>query len=381
MARASAELSGCRQTVGMRVLMISGSLSPMKCGVGDYTAHLALALCSSATVGVMTDSRAAPQPSGIPYDVWPIVKRWSWSEASTIVRAVRRWNPDIVHFQFPTLGYGKRLLPWTLPAVISLMGFPIVQTWHEYYPAGSGWRNILNALTPGGLIVVRPEYKERMPAWYRALIRRKHFRLIPNAAALPTVALASGDREELRQRLGATDKRLVAYFGFVYPAKGVETLFDVADPARHHLVIIADLNPEDPYHQQVLARVQSDVWRNNVVVTGFLSQFDAAAILAAADAVVLPFSQGGGFWNTSVHAAAKQGTFVLTTSRERSGYDPAENVFYAAPGDTGVMRDALVRYAATRRPAPEDRRDVEWSRIACAHCEVYEAVMHRGGMS
>jgi glycosyltransferase involved in cell wall biosynthesis len=254
---------------------------------------------------------------------------------------------------------------------------PVVQTWHEYYPAGSGWKNIFNAVASGGLVVVRPDYLEKMPSWYRRLVARKHFRLIPNAAALPQVWLTPAERTQIRAQIGANSRPLVAYFGFVYPAKGVEMLTEIANPETDHLVIVADLHQDDPYHAQILQRLRDPQWAGRTSVTGFLEEHAAASILAAADAVVLPFRDGGGFWNTSVRAAEKQGVFVLTTSSERRGYDAGENTYYAAPGDLAEMREALRRYSGVRRPPGADAMQQEWEAIARAHQEIYAAVTGR----
>jgi glycosyltransferase involved in cell wall biosynthesis len=279
--------------------------------------------------------------------------------------------------QFPSQAYGAHYGPWLVPAAIALQRVPVVQTWHEYYPAGSGWRNILNAITPGGLVVVRPNYLEQMPGWYRRLVSRKLFRMIPSAAALPAVRLSDAERQALRARLGVKSRRLIAYFGFVYPAKGVETVFSIASATEDRVVLIGELKPDDPYHQEVSRRIATAEWRDHVVTTGFLPEADAAAILAAADAVVLPFVDGGGLWNTSIQAASKQGTFVLTTSRERQGYDSELNTFYAKPGDIEAMRRALREYSGRRVERSADTGAQEWEGIAEAHRRVYEQVLGR----
>ena len=362
-----------------RILLVSGSLIPIKCGIGDYTGHLAAALeaLSPGTVAVLTNWEARGHQPLAGYAVFPTIKQWSPSAGPAILQAVRRWKPDVVHMQFPTRGYDRRLFPWLVPFLLAGMGIPVVQTWHEYYPAGSGWRNIFNAIAPGGLIVVRPHYLERMPPWYRRLIARKHFRMIPNAAALPTAQLSEADRIRIRQQFGACEKKLVVYFGFVYPAKGVDALASIGDPQEDQLVIVGELNASDPYQSHVLAQLQAPPWSGRTFVTGFLPEAEAAAVLAAADAVVLPFKDGGGFWNTSVHAAAKQGVFVLTTSSDRRGYDVSTNIYHAEPGNIDEMRQALRRYAGTRRPANPDSRTAEWEEIALAHRNVYASVVRR----
>ncbi|MEK7692392.1 MAG: glycosyltransferase, partial [Bdellovibrionota bacterium] len=118
----------------------------------------------------------------------------------------------------------------------------------------------------------------------------------------------------------------MVYFGFIYPNKGVELLFEIAVPEKHHIVLVGYFNEAEPYHKAIMERVRQGRWAGKVTVAGFLPPEEAARILAAADAVILPFLGGGGAWNTSLHGAALQGTFVLTTSGERHGYDARENI-------------------------------------------------------
>jgi glycosyltransferase involved in cell wall biosynthesis len=170
-------------------------------------------------------------------------------------------------------------------------------------------------------------------------------------------------------------KYLVAYFGFIYPNKAVELLFDVADPSQDHLVVIGDANQDHPYRRSLLERIQCEPWSGKVTVTGFLPGEEAARLLAAVDAVVLPFRDGGGPWNTSLHAAALQGTFVLTTSRERHGYDPSSNIYYSQPGDVADMRAALRRYIGHRNAHPMTERYASWEAIAQAHTNLYQNLL------
>src|ERR1700730_15084523 len=116
----------------MRILLISGSLPPMKCGVGDYTANLAKALGrrKDASVAVLTDVAATPTPSDFEFEVFPIARGWRMGDIVPIGVTARRWGPDIIHIQYPTQGYGRRYLPWLLPSLFRLVNLPVVQTWH-----------------------------------------------------------------------------------------------------------------------------------------------------------------------------------------------------------------------------------------------------------
>ena len=88
--------------------------------------------------------------------------------------------------------------------------------------------------------------------------------------------------------------------------------------------------------------------------------------------MVLPFRDGGGEWNSSIHAAVAQGTFVLSTSRTETGYDPTRNVYLAEVENVDEMKVALTSYAGTRRNTAMDPD--EWISIADRHQAFYESL-------
>jgi len=364
----------------MRILLISGSLPPMKCGVGDYTAHLANALSRLANinVAVLTDVSATPKPSDFEFEVLPICRGWKMSDFARIASAVLRWKPDLVHIQYPTQGYGQRYLPWLLPVLFRMALIPVVQTWHGYDSRRMTRRLLPNSVLSGGLVVVRPEYLEMMDPLYRWLNRRKHTRFIPNASTIPPTRLSEEERTAVRLRFCPPDRQLIVFFGFAYPDRGTELLFQVATAEQQHLVFISDLNASDRYQKSILDQAECSPWAGKVTITGYLHAGEVGRILAAADAVLLPFRDGGGMWNTSIRAAISQGTFLLTTSRERHGYDSTDNAYYARPDDVGDMRDALQRYIGTRKDITCVELDPTWESIAQAHTALYETVASAG---
>jgi glycosyltransferase involved in cell wall biosynthesis len=363
----------------MRILLISGSLPPLKCGVGDYTAHLAKALTrqGKTKVAVLTDVSATPKPCDFDFEVFPICRGWAPSDIARIALAARRWKPDVMHIQYPTQGYGHRYLPWLLPVFFRMAGIPVVQTWHGYDSRRMTPRLLPNSVLSGGLIVVRPEYIDNMQPLYRSLNRRKYTKFIPNASTIPPTQLLAEERSSIRSHFSLDDSRLLAFFGFAYPDRGTELLFQVADPGQHHLVFISDLSAADRYQSSILEQAKYPPWAGKVSVTGYLPADEVGRILAAADAIILPFKDGGGMWNTSIRAAISQGTFVLTTSREQHGYVSDENVYYARPNDVADMRNALAMYIGRRNEASRLGLHREWDLIAQAHLSVYHAVAPR----
>ena len=354
----------------MRILLISGSFPPMKCGVGDYTALLAGSLAASGgiTVGVLTGADTGkPAIPGV--EMLPPVTGWRLGSLTELLRAVRSWQPDIVHLQYPAKGYGRAKMPLLLPLLLGRAGYGVVQTWHEPLGFLRRLRYLLPALTRDALVVVEPDYSDLVPGWFRRLIEKKRiYRFIPVGANIPVACLDDSERERRRRELAPDGSNIVAYFGFVAPPKGLESLFRIADPTVDRLVLICDLDPADPYQRSILALADREPWRGRVVVTGYLAAPEVAELLAVADAAVFPFVTGATSRNASVLAARAQGTFVLTTSRRAGGFRPTEHSYYAVPGDLTEMRTALRRYCGSRSGSPAN---IAWDGIAASHRQLY----------
>ena len=347
----------------------------MKCGVGDYTCSLAEALGTQpgTTVGVLTDEKASSTTSRHVHDIVSIVDGWTFFEIPKIVNAIRAWRPDIVHIQFPTRGYFNKRLPFYLPMLARLTGARVVQTWHEYHLRRSN-AVLLNGYLSNGIVVVRPDYREKMSPSYRQLERGRAIVFIPSASTISPVRLSDEERSAIRSKFDQSGKRLFLYFGFAFPHKGIDLLFDIADARRDYLVLACDLDHDDPYHRSILDCIRQPEWSHSSKNTGFLPAEELAALITAVDAVVLPFREGGGIWNSSIHSVAAQGTFLLTTSRTLHGYDQASNIYYAAPDGTSEMRQALDRYGGCRRsPASPE---AEWQKIAEAHLQLYRQILN-----
>ena len=345
----------------------------MRCGVGDYAATLANALqeLGNVTVGVLVGESNVCKPVGVEIIQGP---GWRLRYAFAVLRTIIAWRPDVVHLQFPTQGYGGRLLPLVLPLLLRAAGCRIVQTWHEFLPMGSHHSSFVLCAARGTVIVVRSNYIASLSGWYRWLLRRSKIVFIPGASSVPQSQLSVEELAHLREKLAAGQQRVITYFGFANPNKGVEQLFQIANPERDRIVMLCDLQPANPYQRKILDESKKSSWANKVTVTGFLPAQEAADILAASDAVVLPFPGGGGNWNSSLAAIRAQGTLAITTSLSREGYDSQGNVYFCEPGDVEAMGSALTAYLG-RKIIPSHHPEQEWMRIAASHFDVYRDVL------
>lgn len=364
----------------MKVLYVTGSYPPMRCGVGDYARRLILALGADRQyeVSVLTSQLEADALSPSHEKVMRIMPTWHARYREVFSSAMRSLRPDIVHIQFPTQGYDN----WSGLFAMAFLArirwrVPVVATMHEFLPKtvfrADRWIYGL-AVIANRLIVVRPEYHAAMPPAMRVFVPRRKIQYISNASVIPAITLSDQERVAIRERIGCGTAKLIAFFGFSYFHKGVDLLFKIADPREHHLLLIGELKAHDAYHSQLRSLAESEEWKGRVTITGFVDPDTAAKMLATADAALFPYRVGGGVWNSSLHAATSQGTFALTTSLERNGYDAAGHVYYARPENVDEMRQALLKYQGRRK---ESASLDPWIEIARAHKAMYSSLTAR----
>lgn len=356
----------------MRVLLVAGTFPPEPCGVGDYIGRLATAIADlpEFSVGVLTSGRASQNIPGV--ELLVPASDWSWGSLQSALDSVKKWKPDLVHIHYPSQGFYGRTMPSMFPLACRLSGYQVVQTWHEAYGITGAVHCITQALGANGLIFVRPNYWELLSSVLRPFARRVPSVIIPSAGALPKSGLSREHLSELKHKYLKGQQRLVVFFGFVYPQKGVEQLFEIADPASDSLVI-AGACKDESYLLQLQQTALENGWGDQWRLLGFVDVNAAADLLAAADAVVLPFLQGGGSWNTSIHGARAQGTLVITTSTTQRGDDAEQNMHVSAPSDVADMRSALSRLSGRKVAGMETA--TQWMRIARSHVDFYRQVL------
>ena len=360
----------------IKVLLITGSYPPMRCGVGDYCYLLAKAIATNpeVQVTVLTSETKISTDPNEKIKVLPLIKKWSLTETIKAIKIIYRCSPDIVHIQYPTQGYGSGYLPWILPIISFLMMKRVVQTWHEEY---NNWRLtlrlFLKAIVPDVLITLHPSYKKLLPPKFRWASWFKKTVFIPIASNIPIVKMTECQKLTLKQRYLKKQKRLIVFFGFIYPSKGVELLLEIADSKSDHIVIAGEFGDNQDYNQKLIKQASSELWTGKITVTGFIPSNKISELLTIADAVILPFRDGRGELNRgSAYAAISHKVFTITTSKKINGYDKKRNVYYAKIDDISEMKYALSQYAGNKRKENSEIDKDEWQDIANQHIEIYK---------
>lgn len=328
----------------MRVMLVSGSLPPEVCGVGDYSARLAEALRERG-ISVRLESAG------------------DRTRASAAYRSLLSGGADIVHVQYPSIGYGRRFWPHVLSTRARTRA-AVVLTLHEYAAAHPARRAAALALAVSSdrLVFVEPVDRAAVP--YR---KAADAPVIPVGSNLPT-APSQGER----------DLRRVIYFGLIRPRKGLEDFFELARLSREQgagftfeVVGAVDERRHD-YAQSLRASNPDVIW------TLGLSAPDAASRIASSRAAYLPYPGGASERRGSLLAVLQNSVPVVTTSGAHTSAALADCVMLASGAS-----EALERLRELQRWQPEELLSkaaayVEarsWRTIADAHAELYNELI------
>jgi len=99
------------------------------------------------------------------------------------------------------------------------------------------------------IVVVRPDFTKEMSPGYRLAGKQPGVPVHPNASAIPAVRLSEAESKGRRVRYSPGGRLLVVHFGFAAGHKGVDRIFEIADPGRDHIVLACDLSDSDPYQR------------------------------------------------------------------------------------------------------------------------------------
>jgi glycosyltransferase involved in cell wall biosynthesis len=397
----------------MRVLFITGEYPAMQGGVGDYTRRLGQALCALGTdVHVLTHRSAGGDHLRLPADayepnVYPVMDPAGWEVWSHAVGMIGEVRPHVVHIQYQSAAYGLHGAVNFLPYRLRLMrGRPrILTTFHDLlfpylFPKAGPlrWQSVLAlARASDASVVTNPV------DWLRLKRSNLGLRLfpIPIGSNIHREPPASFDREAQRCKWGAApDDWLLAYFGFLNPSKGGETLIRAlgelvrgGKPARL-LMVGGKVGSSDPTNLAYLGHVEALIemlgLADRVRWTGFTQNEEVSANLLATDCAVLPYREGASLRHGSLMAALAHGLPIVSTQLpqdvdpppglfpglkggENALLVPAEDHMQLAKAVAAVMEDNDLR-ARLGASALQLSRVFEWDAIARQHVEVYDRI-------
>ena len=367
---------------GMKVLVISPTFPPMRSGGADHAFRICQYLARRRVEIHVITSRIDHIVTDPNMRVYPVMEDWSWTELPRLLRIARRYRPDVVNIHFsgaiygdqPMITFAPTLLKKALPnvRVVTLVEYPEPVYVHRSSWAARIGRKLAaywvgpadvdygygTLLRDSDRIIVLSDAHVPLLAAHHAQVREKCV-LIPS----PPLMRMSSERDGAarlrgREMLGlASDDFLVAYFGYLYPGKGIETLLEgfrlVANQRSNaRLVMIGDSNEvvlqrlnRPKYGQELRDRVKELGIESKVIWTGYYPvESDLASIyLRAADTCVLPFDDGVMLNRSSFASAVAHGLPTVTTQGEslEAPFRHNENVLLCKPRDPASLAAAL----------------------------------------
>jgi glycosyltransferase involved in cell wall biosynthesis len=362
----------------MKVLVISAAFPPMPSGEATNTYHLCQQLVARGLeVHVLTSRGRGIEEPGIA--VHPLMDDWSWSEAPRLRRFLKASAPDVVYLMYLGWTYNFQFMSTFIPT-IARNAVPDATIVTRFENVGGGGAHA-NSLTSKLIrkVVATLDRSGRVDYQFGTLLRDSdsiillsslHERVFESIAPgvgrkcvlipPPANMCMSPDDDESRARgrrlLGASgDDFLLAYIGFIYPGKGLETLLQafqhVASQRRNvRLAIIggalAREFPDQPSFFEKLQDMADDLGiASHVVWTGEYRWDDdlASTYLRAADACILPFDTGVKLNNSSFSSAAAHGRPIITTTHPdlEPQFVDGQNVLLCRPQVPEVMAAAI----------------------------------------
>jgi glycosyltransferase involved in cell wall biosynthesis len=370
----------------VKLLLIVGDFPPFLSGIGDYTDRLAGAL-SRAGVDV-TVLTLAGKDDGVerPYRVRREMPDFTMKSMSLAVEIAREF--DVVNIQYPGVHFGRSPMMNLLPAVLRRKA-PHVKTTatiHDCRVMRWRWRlrtwPMVNAVH--GLIHVDPGDWPYIDAW--CTFGSPPHACIPIASNVDVLPATPNDRARWRSALGiAPDESAIAYFGILYPHKGVDELLDAHAALRgkgHKLktVIVGDFDRDDAFVAPMKKRFEplDVIWVPSASLTR------VSECLHACDLAVLPFHSGTSTNRSSMLATIGHGLPTVTTRGPATPKEitdlfdlelvPPKDAVALAAAIERVLTDASLRERLTRNAAVAGNR-ITWDAVARQHTDFFTSIL------
>jgi glycosyltransferase involved in cell wall biosynthesis len=320
------------------------------CGVKDYTLRLASAL-QEIDVGAQVMSC----PSWDTHSLFPFYKR------------VRSGRFDVVHVQYPSIGFRWSLAPHLLG--LTKAASKTVVTLHDYstLPLIQRISAHLFQWTTDGIVFTTDFERQKFlrPFWAPS----------PVTCTIPIGSNVPSYPEEL------TRQRRVVYFGQIKPGKGIESFVGLAQESiRQELsltFLVIGSVPER--HSEYLSAVRGQSpdeieWVVNLPLDRI------SEVLAGSLAAYLPFPDGASYRRGSMLAALMNGLPVIAPSGAATPRELADTILSAnGPAEAAAHLKRLCNIPAYMAGVSAASRrlgaNFSWLAIAREHQIAYERLL------
>jgi polysaccharide biosynthesis protein PslF len=296
----------------MRLCIISSTFPPQaagkRCGIGDYTAHLAQHLAPhNFEIDVLTSaSYVGPEQPAPSTRVLPHIDRWQITTLKK-VRGLWRHNAyDWISWQYqPAIYGGKWSFYNSMLAWLAQRSSRLITTFHTLtYPSPLSPTR-LNAFAISALshqiVVTNEKHRQELLRLYPKAKSKHH--LIPVGSNILPDHEKWQNRDaiytQIRQKLGIAPRQLlISNFGLIYPDKNLEALVHAVGQLHTsghsvHLLLIGQVRPSSqPYLAKIKNLVQQAGLENDVTWVHDCPVDEVSDYLFASDIYAVPYKDG-----------------------------------------------------------------------------------------
>jgi glycosyltransferase involved in cell wall biosynthesis len=363
-----------------RVLVIT-PLPPTKGPEADYGFHLVRRLAKRhLDVHVLTADDSVEIGEGV--TLHRLMRGWSWGEGRHLVEVLRTLRPDAVLLLYIGWIYNEHPMITFTPTVVRRLSpnARVVTQFGSAYGSFASWAarpmrtamalwtgrsgtdyNYGTLLRDSDVLIALCDRHRRILVGRRPDAEHKCL-LIPPPPLITMSPASISTRQEERERLGLMpEEQVLAYFGYLYPGKGLETLLRsfaelVARALPVRLLIIggtlcSHFVDGRPYASMIeqLAR-DLGIWDRTQWSGGYPLGSDLPSrLLRAADVCVLPFDLGVQLNNSSLIGAIAHHLPIVTTMGDMTEPCLTEGqLLLCAPHDAAALTLVLERVVRDR---------------------------------
>lgn len=366
-----------------KVLLVSGSLPPIKCGVGYYSARLSREMAAAGLEFELLSTSGVNKPAAARLRT---VADWKIRRLPKILDEIGQSQAHIIHIEYPAVGYRRQLGINLLPYALRLFKprLKIVITLHEYHQ--SRWIGRLrNRITvfPAHRVVVSNQADVLA---LHSLARK--LSLIPIGANFD-VAPRRPDffKRLLKKCLLSADRKTIIFFGHAYPNKQLEIVLDAfsrPELDKFQLLIFPELDGQSVYHRLLKQKIDGLNSRGTmrVGIHGFLNDTDASAVLQEGEYFILPVKQPISAKSGTAIAAVENGLVLVAHGSDRpeesAPFEHLKNCFLVSQvspdsiaAAIGQLEASPAEVAAIKRGAKKLGSYFSWPSIVKKHHKMY----------
>jgi glycosyltransferase involved in cell wall biosynthesis len=357
----------------MRLLMISGAYPPTRAGEADHARMIAEHLAARGVEVRVLTTRGKETSGENGRSVSRAMRRWSWRELPRLTWQLWRYQPGVllliyigwIYDDHPMITFVPTLAKLVCPGIRCITQFENAigsEPFRMSLPSRAVRRAFATLLGPkrvhyfygtllhdsDSIVVLSDHHRRGLTEGTEA---DEKVILIPPPPLVPLTKTSTATRAEGRRRLGLSERDFViAYFGYVYPRKGLETLGAAfrrvieVRPGVKLAIIGGPLSGAEPYYEKIQTLYGELGISDAVIWTGFIEDTrDLALFLSAADLCTLPIDIGVQLNNSSFAGAAASGLPIVATRGPylEAPFVHGENALFCPPKDPAALAEAI----------------------------------------